>query len=80
MVAKTAKKTTAAESGELTHLRVRATHDGYRRGPRSWSREPVVVARADFAEEELALLLADAHLRIEAVPAPAADASTDVDA
>jgi competence protein ComEA len=51
----------------LTHLRVRARRDGFRRCGRAWPAAGVTVAADDFSDDELARLLGEPMLEVTAI-------------
>lgn len=71
-----AGQSSAKESGKsvknIAGLEVSSTVDGYRRGGRSWTKEPQVIARSELTEEQIALLEWDSHIRVIEVEIPQA--------
>lgn len=67
-MAKSDKKTVAPPQGYLT---VRCLVEGFRRGGRAWSVEPVTVAEAEFTPEQLAQIRAEPLLMVTAAEAEA---------
>jgi hypothetical protein len=57
--------------GAVTHLRVRALRDGFRRCGRAWSAHEVEVAADAFSEAEVERLLAEPNLVVVPVCGPA---------
>lgn len=57
--------------GAITHLRVRALRDGFRRCGRAWSAHEVEVAADAFTEAEVERLLAEPNLVVVPVCGPA---------
>lgn len=52
-----------AERPRRKMIRVRATHDGYRRAGRKWSRQPTEVD--DLTKEQIEVLKADPRITVE---------------
>lgn len=46
-------------------IRVRATHDGYRRGGRAWTRQPTDLPADSLTREQLDALEADPRITVE---------------
>lgn len=54
-----------AEKSRRKMIRVRATHDGYRRAGRAWPRTPTELPADEFTKEQLEVLKADPRITVE---------------
>jgi hypothetical protein len=51
-------------------LVVSSNLDGYRRGGRAWTKQPITIARDDLSEEQFNQVIEDANLTVEFVDLP----------
>ena len=69
----TAKKTTAKKPSETEKeeaLRVTCVKDGFWRGGRQWTREPIVVPVSKLTPAQRALIEAEPRLKVESIELP----------